>query len=508
MKKSIKTIVIIGAGISGLSAGIYAEQKGFHAIVLEKNPSVGGFCTGWYRKGMYLDGCVHWMTGTKEGTVLNEMWKNVGAFSTQDDIIYLDNWGTFDYHGTKVTFWTDLEKAEKEWKEISPEDSKCIHKFFKMVKDFISVELPLYMPMSWLPLTSLLPVGLDVLQVWNSYLWTMKLSCEKYAERFKSPALRWALTHAQPGPNNLFSMLYSYATVAEGDGGIPKGGSKPMVERMKKRLMDLGGTLQLNANVNRVIIEKNRAVGVVLSDGREIKGDYVVSCLDPKYTLNKILLNQYNVRPFASRFKKPVKEPSPSCVLISYAVKNMPNIPTPYSFECEPLMVGKELSDHLTLRNYGYDKENFVKDDKTIMSVLINQNNYTYDYWRELITNRAAYEEVKNNIALEVVSRIEKQIPEMKGNIEILDVATPYTMKRYTNASAGAYMGFCFTHKNVMFMHSGKIRGLKNFYLSGQWMQSPGGLPLALASGKFTVQRICRKENLNYMFEAIKKASV
>ena len=66
-----KTIVIIGAGVAGLSAGIYAEQHGFHAILLEKNPSVGGMCTGWYRKGYYLDGCVHWLTGTKEGTLLN-----------------------------------------------------------------------------------------------------------------------------------------------------------------------------------------------------------------------------------------------------------------------------------------------------------------------------------------------------------------------------------------------------------------------------------------------------
>ena len=80
-----KRIVIIGAGVAGLSAGIYAEQHGFHAILLEKNPSVGGMCTGWYRKGFYLDGCVHWLTGTKEGTFLNEMWKNVDAFRSQNE---------------------------------------------------------------------------------------------------------------------------------------------------------------------------------------------------------------------------------------------------------------------------------------------------------------------------------------------------------------------------------------------------------------------------------------
>ena len=118
MAMNQKTIVIIGAGVSGLTAGIYAEQNGFHAIILEKNPSVGGLCTGWYRQGRYIDGCLHWLTGTNEGNDLNEMWKNVGAIDEDTKILQLDSWGHFDYQGQKVVFWRDLERAEKEWKEI------------------------------------------------------------------------------------------------------------------------------------------------------------------------------------------------------------------------------------------------------------------------------------------------------------------------------------------------------------------------------------------------------
>ena len=47
----MKKVIIIGAGIAGLTAGIRAEQNGFHAIVIESQPVVGGLCTGWYRKG-------------------------------------------------------------------------------------------------------------------------------------------------------------------------------------------------------------------------------------------------------------------------------------------------------------------------------------------------------------------------------------------------------------------------------------------------------------------------
>ena len=109
-----KRIIIIGGGVAGLSAGIYAEQHGFHAVILEKNPVVGGMCVGWNRKGYYLDGCIHWLTGTKEGTFLNEMCKNVGAFKTLDDILYLDSCGTVEYEGKSVTLWRDLDRDERE----------------------------------------------------------------------------------------------------------------------------------------------------------------------------------------------------------------------------------------------------------------------------------------------------------------------------------------------------------------------------------------------------------
>ena len=244
-----KTIVIIGAGVAGLSAGIYAEQHGFHAILLEKNPSVGGMCTGWYRKGYYLDGCIHWLTGTKEGTLLNRMWKNLGAIDKQDDILYLDSWGTYEYQGQRVTMWRDLDRAEREWKELSPVDSKMIHKFFKMVRDFGKVELPLDLPISMMPFPRILKLGLKVFTIWPSYLLSMKMSCEKFASKFKSPAIRFALTKCQVGDGNLFSMIYSYSTVVIGDGGVPVGGSKPMVERMKDKFISLGGSLRVNANV-------------------------------------------------------------------------------------------------------------------------------------------------------------------------------------------------------------------------------------------------------------------
>ena len=498
-----KRIIIIGGGVAGLSAGIYAEQHGFHAIVLEKNPSVGGMCTGWYRKGYYLDGCIHWLTGTKEGTLLNEMWKNLDAFKSQDDILYLPSWGTFEYQGQSVTLWRDLDRAEREWKELSPVDSKMIHKFFKMVRDFTKVELPLDLPLSMIPLNRKIALGLKVLSVWPSYLVTMNQTCEQFANKFQSPVIRFALTHCQVGDGNLFSMLYSYATVVTGDGGIPIGASKPMVERMKNKYIALGGTLKVNANVDSVLINNGKATGVKLLNGQVFEGDYVVSCLDTNYTLKRLLRDQYQFPSFQKRFDNPKRHPSPSCVLLQYAVNKDDSLPTPYSFECEPFSVGGITISHLTVRSYAYD-ETFTRGNKTVLSILIDQSNLEYAYWRKLSKNRELYLKIKEELANEVSDRIMKHLPSL-GELELLDVSTPYTFNHYVNSSNGVYMGFFFTKRDAMFAHNGTLRGLKNFYLSGQWMQGPGGLPIAMTQGKFAIQRICKKEKLSFVFSPIRQ---
>ena len=143
-----KNIVIIGGGVSGLSAGIYAQQHGFNALILEKNPRLGGLCVGWHRKNKYLDGCIHWLTGTKEGTELNNMWLNVHAYRGPEDIIHLPSFGTYEYEGVKVPFYSDLDKAEKEWIEISPEDKRQIKHFFHMVRNMGKIISPLYKPVA------------------------------------------------------------------------------------------------------------------------------------------------------------------------------------------------------------------------------------------------------------------------------------------------------------------------------------------------------------------------
>ena len=93
---------------------------------------------------------------------------------------------------------------------------------------------------------------------------------------------------------------------------------------------------------------------------------------------------------------------------------------------------------------------------------------------------------------------IERRFPTLEGDLELLDVVTPVTYHRYCNSGYGGYMSFSWTSSNNMLMHNGRFKGIKNLFVAGQWVQMPGGLPLALATGKYAVQNILKKEKMNY----------
>ena len=75
----MKKVVIIGGGISGLTAAVYGAKAGLDVTLFEQHTIPGGECTGWDRDGYHIDNCIHWMMGTTPGSQLYDLWKTVGA---------------------------------------------------------------------------------------------------------------------------------------------------------------------------------------------------------------------------------------------------------------------------------------------------------------------------------------------------------------------------------------------------------------------------------------------
>jgi phytoene dehydrogenase-like protein len=82
----------------------------------------------------------------------------------------------------------------------------------------------------------------------------------------------------------------------------------------------------------------------------------------------------------------------------------------------------------------------------------------------------------------------------MKGRLEVIDVWTPATYKRYTGADIGSYMSFILPKKRLPIPKPPRIKGLANVYFASQWQMSPGGLPIAAARGKAAASAIIKRE--------------
>jgi phytoene dehydrogenase-like protein len=160
-----KKVIIVGGGIAGLSAGIYAQKAGLESIIYEKHSVPGGQCTGWMREGHYIDNCICWLTCAKEGFSLWDMWKDSGICAEGVDIHQHEAFYKSELNGQTVHLWRDLNRAEKEMLEISPEDKRQIKKFFKHVRLAQSLEVPVKKPLDMMNIFELISMGLKELKM-------------------------------------------------------------------------------------------------------------------------------------------------------------------------------------------------------------------------------------------------------------------------------------------------------------------------------------------------------
>ena len=130
-----------------------------------------------------------------------------------------------------------------------------------------------------------------------------------------------------------------------------------------------------------------------------------------------------------------------------------------------------------------------------VIQTCITQTDEDFDFWNSL--SEEDYVKTKDTLVSEVAERIKKKFPEMRDSLEFLDAWTPVTYERYCGAYHGSYMSFVTTPMGKQIKMKGQLKGIKNLYLAGQWTNSPGGLPVAVASGKFAIQRILKKQKRN-----------
>lgn len=485
-------IVIIGGGIAGMTAGIFAQKNGFESIILEKHHTMGGECTGWDRQGYHIDGCIHWLIGTKEGTPINLLWKKVGALNGVD-IVDPVSFMAVEYEGTTVHFYRDLERLKSSWTEISPEDEDAIEEFCRDIKTLQSFEMPVGKPADMMNIFEKARLMLSMKDAGMIMQKYSKRSLVEYANTFKHPALREALASFSPEGFSASSVFFALAGFTKGQAGIPVGGSKAMALRMADRYLSLGGTIETSSEVVKVDIRGSDARSVTCNNGKAYEGDFFIAACDANVLYRVLLKGRYPDRAFEMRFNNSQDYPLASNIYIGVGYEGkMEGIPRTLKFQVDSFQINEVPIKYLQMTHYGYEPD-FAPKGHTAITFAINQFQRDLDVWEELDKDRQAYKEEKTRIGKELIRSMETRFPYMLGKLKLLDVATPRTYERYCNAYRGAFMAFWPSTRGKSLNHTGKIKGLTNLVLSGQWLMPPGGLPSALVTGKDSIMRLCRQ---------------
>lgn len=490
-KQTKKKIVIIGAGIGGLSAGIYALNAGYDAVIYEKNPVAGGECMGWDRKGYHIDNCIHWLTGTDPKTGLWKVWKTLGAIDEHTKYHDEGKFYTSFLNGKHLSLWNDLEKTRQELIAFAPEDTDAINTFIEHVEYAKSCVIPSEKPLDMMGIRDYIEMGKDMADMPKVIKTFGKINMEDFGNMFKNPLLKIMMSDYLCYNYTAYSFLVSYATMACGNGRIPEGGSLAMTNRIVQRFRDLGGQLYLNAPVERILIKNRTAVGIRLESGEEIYGDEVISAIDAYPLFHKLLNPEYMPKAFRKAYEDQKGYPTFSGFQAAFAIDDDFSQTGTVCFDCEPLKIGSNTVTRMSAKSYAYERS-FAPEGRTVLQCNFSQQDADYLFWKNM--DEKTYRQTKEELTQEVLKRIVKQFPELEGKIELLDSWTPRTYERYCNAYHGAYMSFITTKDAKQLRIKGELKNLKHFYLAGQWIMCPGGLPIAAVSGKFAIQRILKRE--------------
>ncbi|PKM93773.1 MAG: NAD(P)/FAD-dependent oxidoreductase [Firmicutes bacterium HGW-Firmicutes-1] len=484
----MKKVIIVGAGIAGLTAGVYALQSGFDVTIYESHTIPGGASTSWRRKGYLFEGGMHWLTGSSSKTQLNKLWREVGALDDTVNIYNRDPFVAFEYNGQTAYLYRDIDKMQQHFLEISQDDEKEIIKFCKDIKKFTKIAMPI-MDIKNVKVKNKSSFGLSslfsMLPALPRISFYANQTSKEFAERFKSPLLQNLFENIAGADYNATAMAFTIATLSSGDGGYPEGGSLRMADRMAKRFEALGGTIQYSKEVCKVSVQNGVACGVIIN-GEHIKSDAVIVTQDTLVAIDT-LFDPPIRETWAQKMRESIKPVLNTFVSVGVEA-DLSDMPESLTFMIEePLLCGGVPEYTIGINNYAGYKGYAPEGCTAVTSIIVGDS---YNFWKACKEN-GTYKAEKQKLAEAFTHILAKKFPQTAGKIAVCDVATPLTYERYLHSYKGSWMSI-MGKGSKMESYPSKPESIKNVYFAGQRIMIPGGLPVAAETGRKAVQYLCR----------------
>jgi phytoene dehydrogenase-like protein len=290
--------VIIGAGHNGLTLGAYLARSGLSVGVFERRGEEGGgLCT----EELTLPGFLHNVHANYHTFVgLAPAFRHLEL--TEEGLEYVrpevQMASVFD-DGQALCVHTDAERTHASIARFSERDADTFRRLQAEARRYVDLMLETFMygpPVGINDLTkALVTFGLDK----RSEFLEAKLRGSTIAQfldrHFESDAVKAHLA--------FHAAICGYATDAKGLAiGFPLlvgkidnwqlclGGSHRLAHTLWRDLVRHGGLVHVQCDVERILVADGRAVGIELTDGREVQArQLVASSIDVEQTVGRLL---------------------------------------------------------------------------------------------------------------------------------------------------------------------------------------------------------------------------
>jgi phytoene dehydrogenase-like protein len=493
MNKHGRKIVIVGGGIAGLCAAVYALKCGYDVEVLEMHDMAGGLAMSWRRGAYTFETCLHWLIGSKPGADFNAHWQEVCdihklTFINPEQFVRIETEG-----GDNLTIFTNIDRLEVELLRRAPQDGPAIRDLvhsMRVLAKFRMLDPAAGFSGNWLNMLRDLPVFPVLMRL-------SKISGREFSKHFADPLLQSFFSNGDVGRIPALAMVLSLAWMDSGNAGYCIGGAQALIRQIEDKIASLGGKIRFRAKGARILVENNHAVGVELANGETILADWVISAADGHATLFDLLDGKYVDNPTRKMYDEKPLFASYMQISLGVALDLHDQPPMLSRILSTPVTVDPE-TDHYNVgfRIFNFDPT-FAPTGKTAVTCLLSTRNFKY--WSELRANNLAeYHREKNRVAEAVIEVLERRIPGARAAIETVDVSTPASVFRYTGNWQGTMEGWLPEPGSGFRPLPNTLPGLERFMMVGQWVMPGGGLPSGPMTAKPAIKAICKLDHIRF----------
>ncbi|HEX8197965.1 MAG TPA: phytoene desaturase family protein [Pyrinomonadaceae bacterium] len=491
----MKKVIVIGAGLGGLSAAIRLAALGFSVTILEKNSNVGGKVNFIESGGYKFDTGASLLTMRH---VLKELFEAANRrLEDYLELVLLEPICRY--------FWSDktvfnasrnLPKTLKEIERIERHDVEGFEEFIRDARRKYEVAERTFLAHSLNDLPKLLRPryagDLAAISSWK----TLDAHNRKY---FRSPKLRQLFNRfATYNGSSPYQIPATFALIPFVEFGLGawyvRGGIYEIPKALTRLSKELGVEIKTNCEVEKILCANRRAVGVKLKNGEDLTADFVISNADAIETYRSLI--EEKDRPGFP--DKKLEKIEPSCsgfVLLLGAKKKFPQLAhhniffsEDYRAEFDQIFKEKRPAANPTIYVCAASRTDDTQAPAGCenLFVLINAP-YT--------SEQTDWEKEKKSYRDSIIKKLENfGLEDLENSIEFEQIITPADFEEKYRANRGSIYGVSSNGAFSAFLRPpNQSRDVKNLFFVGGATHPGGGMPLVMLSGKMAADLIQRE---------------